>query len=278
MQAVAPCPNANVPQGGTITAYAPSTQTPCTGGSIDPAVNPLGFCAPTNLSIAQANLLWNQKINNWSKIGGCNQPTTVDNRVAGSGTRVTWCFNVYSAGVDSCKNNGATTGPFGTTGAMLTGICGPAGTTPGADGLDSIGYASRSGTLISGQTGNPPNRTMTQCGIVALNGVSGWNGQCDPNNAASTGGSPSPLDGVSTCPGDLQVATDQYQAWGYEHLVVASAVNSTNQPAKDFVSWATNPANDPGVTIRSTGFMQSCQMGFKRSVDGGAPSVQTATC
>jgi hypothetical protein len=274
---IAPCPGANLPQGGSIPALSPASPTPCQGGSIDPTVNNLGFCAPGNLSQAQAGLVYAGSIGNWSQVGGCNQTATVDNRISGSGTRVTICFNIFGPGNDGCQQSGAATGPFATTGAMINGICGPSGGPfPGADGNFSIGYAARSGLYKSGNAGN---LSVKACGIVAFNGVTGWNGQCDNNNVGTSPGGThalSPLSGVDTCNGDIQVATSQDEFWGYGHLDTANANTPGNAPAKAFVTWVTT--NEPASTIRSAGQMRLCQMGFSRSVDGGALSAQTATC
>ncbi len=268
VDAIATCPGATEPNGG---ALHPAGTTPCGAFSTDPASANAVSCSPAGLSVQQAQELYNQQIGNEQQIGGCNHSATVQNRALGSGTRITFCFNVYGPGTDNCNNTGSANGLAGTTTAEVTDVC---GSNP-PDGNYAQGYVTRSAIVGDPRSTTSPKTALTGCGVVTVGGYSGYNGTCDPTNPGATGGQPSPVDRVVNCPGDNDVAAGRYTVWGYEHLVT----NVSNNPlAQSFVSFLTTNTNEDNTVTRAQGFMQQCQMGFRRADDASPYSVQTATC
>ncbi len=266
---IATCPGAQQPNGGALN---PAGATQCGAFSIDPGGSSTATvsCSPAGISLAQAQLLYNQQIGNERAIGGCNQYNAVQNRVAGSGTRITWCFNVFGAGIDLCKNEGSAQPLAPTTGTEVNDVCGP---TP-ADGNYAQGYVSRSAIVGDPRSTASPKTALQGCGIVTVGGYSGNNVTCNPNNP-TTYNTPSPVDGVNNCDGDNDIAAGRYQIWGYEHLVTNA---SGNAAAASFVNYLINTPSEYRTLTRAQGFMQQCQMGFKRTADAGPYSPQSATC
>ncbi len=267
---IATCPGAQQPNGGAVNPAGP---TPCGAFSTDPGTNGAVSCSPAGLSFAQAQLLYAQQIGNERSVGGCNHSNAVQNRVLGSGTRITFCFNIYGAGIDNCQNEGSAQALAGTTGTEVNDVCGPTA----LDGNYAQGYVTRSAIVGDPRSTTSPKTALQGCGVVTVGGYSGYNGTCNPT-APATQNSPSPVDGVNNCNGDNDVASGRYQIWGYEHLVTNV---SNNAAAASFVTFLTTNANGSteDVTLtRQQGFLQQCQMGFKRTADAGPYSTQTATC
>jgi len=265
---IATCPGATQPNGGAVNPL-PGPQ--CGAFSTDPASANAVSCSPAGISLAQAQLLYTQAIGNERGIGGCNHSNAVQNRIAGSGTRITFCFNVFGAGTDNCANEGSAQALAPTTGVMVNDVCGP----NAADGNYAQGYVTRSAIVGDPRSTASPKTALQGCGVVTVGGYSGYNGTCNPVNPGATGGQPSPQDGVVNCPGDNDVASGRYQIWGYEHLVTNI---SNNAAATSFVNFLTTTPSEDTALTRAQGFMQLCQMGFKRTVDAGPYSPQTATC
>ncbi len=264
---IATCPGAQQPNGGAVNPAGP---TQCGAFSTDPGASGATSCSPASLSLAQAQLLYSQVIGNERQVGGCNHSNAVQNRVQGSGTRITFCFNVFGAGNDLCANEGSAQALAPTTGVMVNDVCGPTA----ADGNYAQGYVTRSAIVGDPRSTSSPKTALQGCGVVTVGGFSGYNGTCNPTNPA-TNNSPSPVDGVNNCNGDNDVAAGRYQIWGYEHLVTNT---SNNAAAASFVNFLTTTPSEDTALTRAQGFMQLCQMGFKRTVDAGPYSPQTATC
>jgi len=267
---IATCPGATEPNGGAVN---PLGTTQCGPFSTDPASANAVSCSPSGLSLAQAALLYNQLIGNERQVGGCNHSNAVQNRVQGSGTRITFCFNIFGPGTDNCQNEGSAQALAPTTGTEVNDVCGP----NAADGNYAQGYVTRSAIVGDPRSTASPKTALQGCGVVTVGGYSGYNGACNPVNPA-TNNSPSPVDGVNNCNGDNDVASGRYQIWGYEHLVTNV---SGNAAAASFVNFLTTNANGSTEDItltRAQGFLQQCQMGFKRGADAGPYSAQTATC
>jgi len=274
VEAIATCPGATEPNGGAV---HPAGTTPCGSFSTDPASMSAASCSPAALSLAQAQLLYSQAVGNEQSVGGCNHTNAVQNRVNGSGTRITFCFNVYGPGIDNCKNEGAAQPLAGTTGTMVKDVCGgpvPSGQT-GTAGNYAQGYASRGAVVVDPRNAAGSITALQGCGVVTLGGFSGYNGTCDTTNPTGTGGQPSSVDGVINCPGDNDVAAGRYQVWGYEHLVTNVANNAA---ATSFVNFLLNTPSEDNTLTRQQGFMQLCQMGVKRTADAGPYSLTSATC
>jgi len=267
---IATCPGATQPNGGAVNPLAGPQ---CGAFSTDPASANAVSCSPSDISLAQAQLLYGQQIGNERAIGGCNHSNAVQNRVQGSGTRITFCFNVFGAGTDLCANEGSAGALAPTTGVEVNDVCAP---NP-ADGNYAQGYVTRSAIVGDPRSTASPKTALQGCGVVTVGGHSGYNGTCNPVTPGSTGGQPSPVDGVTNCPGDNDVAAGRYQVWGYEHLVTNVASASTS-PQASFVTFLTTNNNEDNTVTRAQGFMQLCQMGIKRTADAGPYSPQTATC
>jgi hypothetical protein len=253
-------------------------------------------------------LLWTGAGADWGRVGGCPgiAPGTL-NRSLGSGTRATYCNSLYGLAVDLCASanvGGAANAP--TTSDMIADVCGiPGGeklqilrdyTRPASGsamqrgplgpriGSDSalregvIGYASRAGVLApytSYVTGDPdPITPLAGCGLVGLNGMTGWNGTCNPNSPSTTGGVTNPGNGRPLCKGDLQVALGQYMAWGYEHLETSGAFTNPLIPA--FLAFLRSAAEQR--QLFTFGFLRECQMDVWRAVDTGPYAATTPTC
>jgi hypothetical protein len=270
------CPGANVPQGGS--ANQPNPATPCQGSGSGATLN---FPAPNSLSIPSAGLILHDTASNWSKVGGQSVAAQSQQRVTGSGTRITECFNVFGPGADSSCLNSTTAGAASSSGVMENDICGPSGGSP-VDPAGAIGYTSRATILVSAQTGAPANTPLSACGIVNQGGSSGWNGTCDgsqtPNNtpgAIARGG------GIFICPGDNDVANGNYVVWGYEHFDTGSGEVSTD-PSSLYLTWLTSFAQNitqgQAVNVRQQGFMNNCEMNVARTFDAGPYSLATSTC
>ena len=77
---IATCPSAQQPNGGAVN---PAGATQCGPFSTDPGASGSSSCSPAAISLAQAQLLYNQQIGNERAIGGCSHANAVQNRVAG---------------------------------------------------------------------------------------------------------------------------------------------------------------------------------------------------
>jgi len=264
---IATCPGATQPNGSAVN---PLPGPPCGAFSTDPASANAVSCSSAGISLAQAQLLYTQAIGNERGIGGCNHSNAVQNRIAGSGTRITFCFNVFGAGIDNCANDGSAQALAPTTGVMVNDVCGP----NAADGNDAQGYVTRSAVVGDPRSTASPKTALQGCGIVTVGGYSGNNVTCNPVNP-TTYNTPSPVDGVNNCDGDNDIAAGRYHIWGYEHLVTNT---SNNAAAAAFVNYLLTTPSEYRTLTRAQGFMQLCQMGVRRTVDAGPYSPQTATC
>ncbi len=269
---IAACPGATEPNGGAVN---PAGATPCGAFATDPASANAASCSPADLSIAQAQLLYNQVIGNEQAVGGCNHSNAVQNRVNGSGTRITFCFNVYGAGTDNCQNEGSAQALAGTTGAEVNDVCGPSA----ADTPYAQGYVSRAAVVADPRSpSNTPPLALQGCGVVTLGGASGYNGSCDPVDPSTftpQNSQPNPGSGEITCDDDLDVAAGRYSIWGYVHLVTNANAGGNNQSAQAFVTYA---QNDEQALLQQSGFLLPCQMNVRRTADGGPYTTTTATC
>ncbi len=264
---IATCPGATEPNGGAVN---PAGTTPCGSFATDPASTNAASCSPAGLSLAQANLLYNQAIGNERGVGGCNHSNAVQNRVQGSGTRITFCFNVYGVGTDLCQNQGSAQALAPTTPVEVADVCAP---SPAA-GNYAQGYVTRSAIVGDPRSTSSPKTALQGCGVVTVGGYSGYNGTCNPVSP-TTNNSPSPVDGVNNCNGDNDVASGRYQIWGYEHLVTNV---SNNAAAQSFVNYLTTTPSEDTALTRAQGFLQLCQMGFRRSDDASPYSAISGTC
>jgi len=81
---------------------------------------------------------------------------------------------------------------------------------------------------------------------------------------------------VATCNGDLAVAEGQYPVWGYLHVDLNAAATqaNVNAAAQGFLNFLQSDPDD----VQEFGFLQPCQMGNKRTDDGGPYVTTTATC
>jgi len=267
---IATCPGAQQPNGGAVNPAGPTV---CGAFSTDPGASGATSCSPAAISLAQAQLLYAQAIGNERTVGGCNHSNAVQNRVQGSGTRITFCFNVFGAGTDLCNNEGSAQPLAPTTGVEVNDVCGPTA----ADGNYAQGYVTRSAIVGDPRSTSSPKTALQGCGVVTVGGFSGYNGTCNPT-APATNNSPSPVDGVNNCNGDNDVAAGRYQIWGYEHLVTNTSNNAAAASFVNFLTTSANGSTEDVTLTRAQGFMQLCQMGFKRTVDAGPYSSQTATC
>jgi hypothetical protein len=275
VDSIAQCPGANDLQGGSPRAPAPDVQ--CKGNGS--GQNNQTFTAPNNESVQTAQLLWSSALGDYAQAGGtAGNPPTVQQRIPGSGDRVTWCQNLYGPGNDQCIGNATNAS---TTGSELTDVCGNPYTSPTTSptaGANAIGYASRAALMLDPRQPLGGTYPLAGCGIVQLNGASGYNRTCDPvdpstftpDNSAANSES-----GEITCNGDLDVAGGQYPIWGYVHLD-ANASSSSNAGARAFVGYV---QNDETALLQQDGFVALCQMQFQRSSDAG-PYAATpgATC
>jgi len=269
VEEIATCPGAQQPNGGAVNPAGP---TQCGPFSTDPgASNPMS-CSPAGISLAQAQLLYAQAIGNERTVGGCNHSNAVQNRVQGSGTRITFCFNVFGAGTDLCNNEGSAQAPAPTAGVMVNDVCGPTAQA----GNYAQGYVSRAVVVADPRSSSSPPTTLQGCGVVTVGGFSGYNGPCNPVNP-TTNNSPSPADGVNNCNGDNDVAAGRYQIWGYLHLDLNQAAVSSgaNAAAQQFVNYVQSSDSN---AVEQSGFLRPCQMGFSRSVDAGPYVATAATC
>ncbi len=281
VESIAGCPGANVVQGGTPTQQS----SPCLG--LGDGNNDATMCAPNNESPASAILLWAGALGNYAPIGGCNTGTKVQQRAPGSGDKITWCANIL--GNPNLCNNTAPQPVANTQTDMFNDVCGNrfTGKSP-ADGPNAVGYTTRAAIVVDPRAPIGSPVPLADCGIVQLGGTDGWNRNCDPT-AVTTG---SPYSGFNNaenpphieCNGDLQVITDQYINWGYEHFAVNSSVPTTGL-APTFANWVITHENQPGngsptgVSLdQAQGFMRTCQMNFKRTIDAGPLSGVTPTC
>ncbi len=275
VEEIATCPGAQQPNGGAVN---PAGGTQCGPFSTDPGASGSSSCSPAALSLAQAQLLYNQAIGNERAVGGCNHSNAVQGRVLGPGDRITWCFNVFGAGIDNCNNEGSAQPLAPTTGSEVNDVCGPSA----ADGNYAQGFVSRA-DVVADPRSNPPTgsrkTTLQGCGVVTVGGFSGYNGSCDPTNPTADpnhGYGTNPGSGVATCNGDLAVALGQYQIWGYLHVDLNAAATqaNTNAAAQGFLNFLQSDPDD----VQEFGFLQPCQMDVSRSVDAGPYVATTATC
>ncbi len=261
---IATCPGAQQPNGGAV---RPAGPTQCGPFSTDPGASNPTSCSPAGISLAQAVPLYSQQIGNERLVGGCTHSNAVQNRIPGSGTRITFCFNVFGAGNDFCGNEGSAQAPAPTTTVEVQDVCGPYA----ADGNYAQGYVSRSAIVGYLPGFGNPKAALRGCGVVTVGGYSGYNGACDPT-APTTNNGPSAVDGVNNCNGDNDVAAGRYTVWGYEHCVT-----NANGPsaAQDFCTFL---ASQESFLLQRQGFPLLCQMGFVRTLDAGPYSATTATC
>ena len=278
----------------------------CLGSGVD-AGNTCGaaqtFPFPSDISLLSSRLLWAGTLGDTGQINGCaGTSPAIQIRVPGSGTRATWCYNVYGTGVDNC-NNTANTGPQGGSGGLVGAICGNPNTTPPTaptDATGTIGHTSRATIVIDpnisgvGASDSLETRAPIQeCGIVSAGGHSGYNKDCDPIKAfAGTAQTSTYLatdtNGVVTCKGDGEISDGAYQVWGYEHFDTSSSLVNSGATA---INYATiyGPKTLSGTTETSPGgyltyllgnatqenrllgfgFMRNCQMQVKRTTDAG---------
>jgi len=273
VEEIATCPSAGEPNGGAV---YPLGTPPCAGFSTDPGTSGPVSCSPAAISLAQAQLLYNQQIGNERSIGGCARFNAVQNRVAGAGDRITWCFNVFGAGIDLCKNEGSAQPLAPTALQMVQDVC----DQPSRDGYDAQGYVSRAAVVADPRSPITPSKALMRCGVVTVGGQSGYNGTCDPTNAATQNGansqawSSSPTGRI--CNGDYAVAEGQYQIWGYLHIDLNQAAVSSgaNAAAQHFVQFL---QSDPDE-VQEFGFLETCQMAFSRGYDGGPYVTTTPSC
>jgi hypothetical protein len=252
------------------------------------------FPYPNDISVLAAQNLWNtasgQAPTDMGQIGGCPGFTpAVQLRVPGSGTRETWCMNLYGPGLDQCLGN-ATAANQGTSAGLITHLCGNSYSSPATapdDLVGTIGHASRATVLLDPNNpqfgyGTPSTvAPIQECGIVALNGNDGWNRTCDPTTVNSS----SPYsgfnsDGVPTCNGDLQLVAGNYPMWGYMHLDLnaAATASGVNTEAHAYLNYLTTDSN-AGYDALDSGFLRPCQMQVARNVDGGPYTLTAgATC
>ncbi len=257
---IATCPGAQQPNGGALNPAGP---TQCGPFSTDPGASGSSSCSPAAISLAQAQVLYNQQIGTERAIGGCSHANAVQNRVAGAGDRITFCFNVFGAGIDLCKNEGSAQPLAPTTGTEINDVCVDSSRgAPPADGNYAQGYVARAALVSDPNSTARPPTTLQGCGVVNVGGASGYNGSCDPGTS------------VSQCPGDADVASGRYQIWGYLHLVT-NANTANNAAARDFVDFV---QNIEGANLVQAGFVPTCEMQFARSVDAGPYVATSAGC
>jgi len=173
VEAITLCNTASGPQGGS--PFAGSAASACKGsaktlntcgaGNNATSDYPLDFPYPDDISVASSQSLWNQGgtgVSDIGLLGGCPGETPfVQVRVPGSGTRVTWCDNIYGPFSDSlCVGNAKSGVDATTTGDMLNKVCGNPG-FPAANGkaavppsspvdlVGTVGHASRAGVASS---------------------------------------------------------------------------------------------------------------------------------
>ncbi len=272
VEEIATCPGAQQPNGGAVNPAGP---TQCGAFSTDPGASGATSCSPAAISLAQAQLLYAQAIGNERTIGGCTHANAVQNRVQGSGTRITFCFNVFGAGIDNCANEGSAGALASTTGTEVNDVCGPTAQA----GNYAQGYVSRAVVVGDPRNTYTPKTALQGCGVVTVGGFSGYNGTCDPTNPTADpnhGYGTNPGSGVPTCNGDLTVALGQYQIWGYLHVDLNAAATqaNTNAAAQGFLSFLESDPDD----VQEFGFLQPCQMDVSRSVDAGPYVATTASC
>lgn len=279
VEAIVPCPGANEPQGGAPNEANrfPTPQTPCQGAGS----GSLHFPAPNNISVPASTQLWSNALFDFAQVGGTLGTSPVlQERQTGSGTRITFCDNIFGPGLDSSCQNSSSAGPTSGTKNELNAVCGAAfGNTsgPAQQGAGAIGYVTRAAATIDArQATGSTQYPMPGCGIVSLGGVNAYNADCDPSNSATFTASNSatnPVTGVATCNGDLQVAEGQYAAWGYVHLSVNTHL--TNTDANAFINYAVAQQ----ALLETQGFIRSCKMLFTRAIDGGSLTANpSANC
>lgn len=279
VQLIMNCPGANTPGGGVTAAeIIVANQVPCQGSGSG-AAGSKTYAAPNNLGLDTMKIQLKGTIPNWSKLGGANVPDAQAQRATGSGTRITMCYNIF-AGLDSSCGDDSTVGATSTTGAMENAVCGAYGASSIGDAAGTLGYSSRSGTLATGQGGNTNNFTtlalvpVENCGIVALNGTTGWNNQCDATNPTTgTGAETNNVDSTLQCPGDFDVLNGNYPAWGFEHFDTNIAETGSD-PATAYLNWIPGHNGE----MKQLGFMLNCQMNVTRGYDAGPVSLSGASC
>ena len=257
------------------------------------------FPFPNDHPLAASYHLWNpidpSAIGDLGQVGGCaGIAPAIQVRLPGSGTRVTWCYNIYGAGLDDCSNSAAAAAQGG-SGGLVAAICGNPYSQPPAGPLDAmgtIGHTSRATVVIDpnvlpvpGSLDNLETKApIIGCGIVSLAGHSGYNRDCDPIKALAGVQQASRYIATDTngdliCKGDREVATGAYQVWGYEHFDTSAKL--TSGPSYRYLYAAAGIASLPvggdltyllhNTTqqnrLRGFGFMDSCQMQVARSRD-----------
>ena|GEM_PF-1335586 len=301
VDAITHCSGALVPQGGapgyTTGECLGSAENISSAQCSDPSNNgnptALTFAAPDSISVQQGFQVWSNSGSDWSQFGGCAGYTPIpQERTAGSGTKITYCFNIFGIGKDMDCMSGGGYAPAGTSGAETKAVCGDfTGGNTVTDVEGTIGMTSRATILVGANASSGP---LQGCGLVGLGGASntGWNGQCNPFALHGTPAVAQPaaltavngLDGTTQCKGDMQVINGQYPAWGYG-LFDTNTVTANNAAARAFVAWLSQAGTEPaypGTTeegaVQEYGFLQLCQMNISRSPDGGPYQLTGATC
>jgi len=276
------CPSSStgtptIPKGGTQASLLPGGAVECAnqnGAAVTdgPPGGSGNYCAPNDLGQLAAQQLWQDFVPDWGNVGGTPAANcgggfgvSTHNRSGTSGTRITWCFNIFN-GVDNCGENatdalGAPLGLAPGTPNMLNDICGNSftGAAPRAD-VGTAGYVSRADVLVDprGVSSTPSRRqTLQNCGLIPLDGHTGWNGTCNPNAAANTS---------SSCPGDADVQNGLYRAWGYIHFDYNKS-QASGSVVVNFINWV-ETSNTSQQVFQDNGFIRSCKMNFTRSADG----------
>ncbi len=280
VDSIATCPGANVPNGGYPGTFTAPLQ-PCLGN--EPATNgSRTYPAPNNESVETAQLLWNGTYSDYAQAGGtAGFAPILQQQSSGNGSRITWCYALYNAQDTSCVNN-TQAGTARDESQELTDVCGNPYSSPATGAVvGTIGDVSRASLAYDPRQPTPVNRGPSPvggCGIVTLNGGSGYNGVCDPTNPTAVAGTygTNPESGVATCNGDLEVAQGAYAMWGCLHvdLNAAATTANTNAAAQGFLNFLQSDPDD----VQELGFLQSCQMLNTRASDGGPYSPSQATC
>ena len=291
---IAQCPGAAAPQGGSWNGGS----SPCLGGAEQSGACTFAtntFQSPSDLSYQQAALLWLGGSTDFAAFNGCSGVSPGNqNRASGSGTRGTFCTNLYGPFTDLCSSGNVAQPDTATTGKELAAVCGiPSGvdgTIAPQDGANSaggsfVGYVGRSAVIAPYTLSGVPvlNKPIAGCGLVSINGKNASNGLCNPNNQPTPnqtkvigpGGVANPNgSGFEICPGDLQVALGQYTIFGYAHAY--SAKGLTNPDVSAFLTFLRS--NTEQKQLFNLGLLRECQLNVSRTVDGGPYSASPGSC
>ena len=303
VEAITACQGATAPQGAS--PYPGTATSPCAGSALATGrcpANPtnsfadysLDFPYPGDVSASSAQSLWKQDgtgVSDDGRLGGCPGETPFVQAIeSGGGTRITWCDAIYGSYNDSlCSGNAVSGTDSADDASLLSSVCGDAYASPPAgpaDWVGTIGQVSRASLLIDPRTpaaaaGGPAAAPPPGgCGLVRLAGYDAWNRACDPTTVTAS----SPyvaIDaaGSPTCVGDLQVADNNYPAWGYLHayLNAQAATTGVNAEAQAYAAFLAGDAGAQGE-LPAAGFLRLCQLNWTRQVDGGPISPLGAAC